>query len=129
MEATTTQKTAWSAVELYDRLESAEPFFVLDVRAEDEFESWKIEGRGELPTLNVPYYEMLDVDEHDDVVDTFEDFLSRGTADNLPREKPVLAVCAKGDTSEYVAQALRRLRAPGPGPGSGGRSLPTSCSA
>lgn len=109
MATTTTAETAWSAGELYRRLEGEDPFFVLDVRAEDDYEAWKIEGRGRVPTLNVPYYEMLDAGEHDDVTDTFEQFLSQGTADELPREKPILAVCAKGDTADHVAQALRRL--------------------
>ena len=109
MATTTTADTAWSAGELYRRLEGEDPFFVLDVRAEDEHEAWKIEGRGRVPTLNVPYYEMLDAGEHDDVTDTFEQFLSQGTADELPREKPILTVCAKGDTADHVARALRRL--------------------
>lgn len=109
METAASAPTAWPVGELYRRLESEKPFFVLDVRAEDEFAAWEIEGRGAIPTLNIPYYEMLEVDEHDDVVDTFAAFLSRGTAQKLPRDMPVLAVCAKGDTSEYVAQALRRL--------------------
>ena len=102
-------ETLWSPSVLYGRLESGGDFFILDVRAEDEYEAWKIEGKRKIPTLNIPYYEMLEVDEHDDVVDTFEDFLSQGTAEKLPREMPVLAVCAKGDTSEFVAEALRRL--------------------
>ena len=33
----------------------------------------------------------------------------RGWAKKLPREVPILTVCAKGDTSEYVAAAMRRL--------------------
>jgi glyoxylase-like metal-dependent hydrolase (beta-lactamase superfamily II)/rhodanese-related sulfurtransferase len=102
-------QTQWTAAELRDRLERGERLFVFDVRNEDEFESWKIEGRRKLPMVNVPYYEMLEVDEHDDVVDSFRDFLRRGWLDRLPKGEPVLAVCAKGDTSEFVAQALRGL--------------------
>ena len=109
MEATATTATQWSAEELHRRLEGGGEFFVFDVRNEDEFESWKLEGRRPLPTVNVPYYEMLEVDEFDDVVDSFVAFLSESWAERLPREMPILAVCAKGDTSEYVAQALRRL--------------------
>ncbi len=109
MQATATLPTVWSVEQLHRRLAAGEEFFVFDVRNEDEFESWKIEGRHELPTVNVPYYEMLEVDEHDDVVDSFEEFLEQRWVDRLPRELPILAVCAKGDTSEFVAQALRRL--------------------
>ena len=104
-----TQSTEWGMETLHDRLEAGEEFFVFDVRNEDEFDSWKLEGRRPLPTVNVPYYEMLEVDEFDDVVDSFKAFLDQKWVDKLPRDKAILAVCAKGDTSEFVAQALRRL--------------------
>ena len=99
----------WSAEELSAKLLRAEDFFVFDVRAEDEFEASKIEGKDPLPSVNVPYYEMLEFDEFDDVTDSFKAFLETGTAETLPRDEPILVVCAKGDTSEYVARALRRL--------------------
>jgi glyoxylase-like metal-dependent hydrolase (beta-lactamase superfamily II) len=99
----------WSAGDLYHRLEGGEQLFVFDVRNEDEYESWKIEGREALPMANVPYYEMLEVDDFDDVVDSFKAFLSQEWAEKLPKDMPVLAVCAKGDTSEYVADAMRGL--------------------
>jgi glyoxylase-like metal-dependent hydrolase (beta-lactamase superfamily II) len=105
----TETKTQWTAEELGRRLQQGEEFFVFDVRNEDEYDSWKIEGTVPLPMANVPYYEMLEVDEHDDVVDTFVDFLERDWSAKLPKDKPVLAVCAKGDTSEFVAQAMQRL--------------------
>jgi glyoxylase-like metal-dependent hydrolase (beta-lactamase superfamily II)/rhodanese-related sulfurtransferase len=101
--------TEWGVEELHDSLEHGKKFFVFDVRNEDEYESWKIEGRQKIPMVNVPYYEMLEVDEHDDIVDSFVDFLEKGWVEKLPRTEPILAVCAKGDTSEYVAAALRRL--------------------
>ncbi len=109
MTETMTATGVWTAADLDGRLERDERFFVLDVRNEDEFEAWKIEGREQPPALNVPYYEMLEVDEHDDVVDTFVDYVSHHLVEKLPRDLPILAVCAQGDTSEYVAEALRRL--------------------
>lgn len=101
--------TEWRAEALQRRLEAGEQPFIFDVRNEDEFESWQIEGRRSLPTVNVPYYEMLEVDEFDDVVDSFKAFLEQRWVEKLPRDRPILAVCAKGDTSEFVAEALRRL--------------------
>ena len=101
--------TEWGVETLQERLEAGDEFFVFDVRNEDEFESWQIEGRRPLPTVNVPYYEMLEVDEFDDVVDSFKAFLDQKWVEKLPRDKVILAVCAKGDTSEFVAEALRRL--------------------
>lgn len=108
----TTQAAAakeWSVDDLHARLVRSEDFFVFDVRAEDEFEVSRIEGKTPPPTKNVPYYEMLEFDEYDDVADSFKAYLETGTADTLPRDLPILVVCAKGDTSEYVAEALRRL--------------------
>jgi len=102
-------QTSWNAAELEMKLLDEESLFVFDVRNEDEFGTWQVEGRRPLETVNVPYYEMLEVDEFDDVVDTFEDFLKRRWIDKLPKDKPILTVCAKGDTSEYVAAAMRRL--------------------
>jgi glyoxylase-like metal-dependent hydrolase (beta-lactamase superfamily II) len=102
-------ETEWGDETLQDRLEAGEEIFVFDVRNEDEFESWQLERRRPLPTVNVPYYEMLEVDEFDDVVDSFKAFLEQRWTDKLPRDKAILAVCAKGDTSEFVADALRRL--------------------
>jgi glyoxylase-like metal-dependent hydrolase (beta-lactamase superfamily II) len=106
----TASETQWTAAELGEKLEKGEDFFVFDVRMDEEFDAWKIEGSVPLPMVNVPYYEMLEVDEHDDVVDSFVDYLQqKGWVEKLPKDKPVLAVCAKGDTSEFVAQAMQRL--------------------
>ncbi len=102
-------QTEWTPAQLLEHLQAGSEFFVFDVRNEDEYESWKIEGRKKIPMANVPYYEMLEVDEHDDVVDSFVDFLGRGWSDKLPKDRPILAVCAKGDTSEFVAQAMRKM--------------------
>ena len=109
MENSVAAATQRTAAELCQILEQGTDLFVFDVRNEDEFEGWKIEGREPIPMVNVPYYEMLEVDEHEDVVDSFVDFLEKGWVDRLPRDRPILAVCAKGDTSEFVAQAMRRL--------------------
>jgi glyoxylase-like metal-dependent hydrolase (beta-lactamase superfamily II)/rhodanese-related sulfurtransferase len=104
-----TSTTQWAVEQLHQQLESGSDFFIFDVRNEDEYESWKIEGTSKIPMINVPYYEMLEVDEFDDVIDSFKAFLEQGTTAKLPRDKPILTVCAKGDTSEFVAEALRRL--------------------
>jgi len=104
-----TSSTEWQPEQLLQHLERQDDLFIFDVRNEDEYESWKIEGKKKIPMVNVPYYEMLEVDEHDDVVDTFVDFLEGSWLDKLPKDMPILAVCAKGDTSEFVAEAMRRL--------------------
>ena len=82
---------------------------MLDVRHREEFEAFPIEGRDALPGRNVPYFEMLEAGGSDDLVDSVATYVEAELGSRLPRNVPVLAVCAKGGTSEFVTQALRRL--------------------
>jgi glyoxylase-like metal-dependent hydrolase (beta-lactamase superfamily II)/rhodanese-related sulfurtransferase len=100
---------AWSAEELLRRLDRRDPLFVLDVRNRDEFERFRLEGRSPLPTVNVPYFEMLEAGGKDDMLESVVAYLEQNLAGQLPSDLPILAVCAKGGTSEFVAQGLRRL--------------------
>ncbi|WP_089866460.1 MBL fold metallo-hydrolase [Halogranum rubrum] len=79
--------------ELKEKVDADEPLTILDVRAENEFEKWRIDGEN-VDVLNVPYFELLDgVD---------EDLLAR-----LPEDQPVVVVCAKGGSSEFIAGLLK----------------------
>jgi rhodanese-related sulfurtransferase len=75
----------------------------------DEFERFRLEGRSPVPAVNIPYFEMLELGGKDEMLDSVVAFVERDLADQLPSDLPILAVCAKGDTSEFVAQGLRRL--------------------
>ncbi len=99
----------WTAGDLLERLERRDPFFVLDVRNRDEFERFRLEGRSPVPAVNIPYYEMLERGGKDEMLDSVVAYVERDLAGQLPADLPILAVCAKGDTSEFVAQGLRRL--------------------
>jgi glyoxylase-like metal-dependent hydrolase (beta-lactamase superfamily II) len=67
---------------------------ILDVRNEDEFAGWKIEGRRPLAYLNLPYFAFVDEPEE--------------SAERVARVgKAWIAVCAKGDSSAFVAEILR----------------------
>jgi glyoxylase-like metal-dependent hydrolase (beta-lactamase superfamily II)/rhodanese-related sulfurtransferase len=99
----------WTARDLLERLERRERFFVLDVRNRDEFERFRIEGRESLPAVNVPYFEILELGGKDEMEDSIAAYAERDLKERLPKDRRVLAVCAKGDTSEYVARGLRRL--------------------
>ena len=81
--------------ELYERLVTrAEPLPILDVRNQDEFAAWRIEGRRPLRYLNVPYFGFIDEPERN--------------AERVEREGDRwIAVCAKGDSSAFVAEILR----------------------
>jgi glyoxylase-like metal-dependent hydrolase (beta-lactamase superfamily II) len=99
----------WTAGDLLERLERRDKFFVLDVRNRDEFEKFRLEGRSTVPAVNIPYFEMLELGGKDEMLDSVVAYVERDLADQLPSDVPILAVCAKGDTSEFVAQGLRRL--------------------
>lgn len=75
------------------KLDRGEISFILDLRLEDEFAAWRIEGRGPLETLNLPQH--LFVGEE-------EKFLSR-----LPKDREIFLVCAHGDGSKYEAELLQ----------------------
>ncbi|WP_049997058.1 MBL fold metallo-hydrolase [Halococcus sediminicola] len=79
---------------LKERIDDGEDVFVLDTRANEEFEEWHIDGE-RVTTHNVPYFEFLlgDVDE-----EIFE---------GIPEDREVVVLCAKGDSSEYVAGLLK----------------------
>ena len=66
--------------------------FVLDVRAPDQFERWRIEGKVALDTDNVPYWTALTD-------------LGAITA-RLPKHREVVVVCAHGGSSGMIADMV-----------------------
>lgn len=86
-----TQMKEMTAKELTRIVINREPLFILDVRNESDFKSWKIEGQG-ISTVNIPYFDLLEgVDE---------------ILDQLPTDKKILVVCAKEGSSKFVAEQL-----------------------
>ena len=56
--------------QVWERLLRNEPLFILDVRNRDEFERWRVEGPHPVPSFNIPYFELLDLEgEQDDVTE------------------------------------------------------------
>jgi glyoxylase-like metal-dependent hydrolase (beta-lactamase superfamily II) len=103
------QVTEWTVREQKERLDRRANFFILDVRNRDEFSAWKIEGRQTPRMLNIPYFEMLEQGGKDDFIESIIAYTSRELVGQLPKDRPIVAVCAKGDTSAYVADGLRQL--------------------
>ncbi|WP_191567560.1 MBL fold metallo-hydrolase [Metabacillus idriensis] len=83
--------TPMTAQEVTKKVINKEKLFILDVRNNDAFDDWKIEG-GNFEYLNVPYFDLLDG------VETI--------IDKLPSDKDVLVVCAKEGSSVMVADML-----------------------
>jgi glyoxylase-like metal-dependent hydrolase (beta-lactamase superfamily II)/rhodanese-related sulfurtransferase len=99
----------WTPAYLHQRLAGVHPFAILDVRNEDEFAQWKIEGKAPLQSVNIPYFELLDLeDENEEVAAAVARAVPRHLKNDLPMGTPVLVVCAQGDTSPHVAEGLRR---------------------
>jgi len=89
------QSTEITPRELFERLVTrGEAPPILDVRNEDEFAAWKIEGTRPLAHLSVPYFGFIDEPER-----SAERVAQAGDA--------WIAVCAKGDSSAFVAEILR----------------------
>ncbi len=102
-------KPELSVDDLRGLLDRDAPFFLLDVRNREDFAAWRVEGRRPIPAHNVPYFEMLEAGGQDDVVDAAVSYIKDSLAALLPKGKRILAVCAKGETSAYVAEGLRRV--------------------
>ena len=71
---------------------------VLDVRNEEEFARWKVEAPGPIETMNRPYFAFLESEEES--VAAVKKWLGG-------RSDPLVVVCAKGGSSEFVAELLR----------------------
>lgn len=84
-----------TADDLAQRIEDpARAPFILDVRATDQFEAWRIEGKVELDTLNVPYWTALT---------DLESIQER-----IPGDREVVVVCAHGGSSAMVVEMMDR---------------------
>lgn len=86
------------ARELYESLFGAVPPLVLDVRNDDEFARWPIEGPGTVDTLHLPYFEFIENEAGS--IDRVRKWIGE-------RSRDLAVVCAKGGSSEYVADLLR----------------------
>lgn len=68
--------------------------FILDVRAQEQFDRWRIEGKAELLMENIPYWTALT-----DLGQIVE---------KLPEHQEVVVVCAHGGSSGMVAEMVDR---------------------
>ncbi|QLG62290.1 MBL fold metallo-hydrolase [Halorarum salinum] len=78
--------------ELKECIDSGEDIFILDARSEGDFDEWHIDGEN-VGIVNYPYFQLLDGIPEDLLVD-------------LPRDQRITVLCAKGGSSEMVAELL-----------------------
>jgi glyoxylase-like metal-dependent hydrolase (beta-lactamase superfamily II)/rhodanese-related sulfurtransferase len=79
--------------ELLSRVDAGEPVLLLDVRNDDEFEAWRLEGRRPIETVHIPYFDFI------------ED--AAGSSSQLPRDREIVVLCAQGGSSAMVVDTLR----------------------
>ena len=77
--------------EMAKKVINQERLFIFDVRNKDEFDDWKIEGKN-IEIINEPYFNLLDGVE--------------SVVGSLPKEEPILVICAKGGSSEFIGEQL-----------------------
>ncbi|QLG48390.1 MBL fold metallo-hydrolase [Natrinema halophilum] len=78
---------------LKSRIDAGEDITLLDTRMESDYEEWRIDGET-IESINVPYFEFLE-DEVDDEV-----------LEQIPDDREVTVLCAKGGASEFAAGTL-----------------------
>ncbi len=85
--------TAVSVAQLLEMVDAGERLLLLDVRNGEEFERWRVEGRRPVDTIHRPYFDFIE---------------EESLLDQIPRDRgPIFAICAKGDSSDLIAEMLR----------------------
>lgn len=80
-----------TAKELGNKVIHREEIFILDVRNEEAFNDWKVEGEG-VHIINKPYFDLIEGVDH--------------ILDEIPEDKLLLVVCAKEGSSQFVAEQI-----------------------
>jgi glyoxylase-like metal-dependent hydrolase (beta-lactamase superfamily II)/rhodanese-related sulfurtransferase len=83
---------AITPAEFKRRLDKGEVSFIFDLRNKEDFEAWRVEGRGPIETLNIPQMHFVAEEEK---------YLGR-----FPKDRQIVAICPHGDSSRYSAELL-----------------------
>lgn len=79
---------------LKERIDDGEDVFLLDVRSSGDFEEWRIEGES-VEIVNYPYFQLLEG-------------VPEELRAELPDDRKITVLCAKGGSSEMVAEHLQQ---------------------
>jgi glyoxylase-like metal-dependent hydrolase (beta-lactamase superfamily II)/rhodanese-related sulfurtransferase len=80
--------------EVYTQLLQDRSRLILDVRNEEDFARWRVEGRQSLEVINIPYFDFIE-----------DEAEAMARVPITARE--VLVVCAKEGSAEFVAEILK----------------------
>ncbi|HZL73674.1 MAG TPA: MBL fold metallo-hydrolase [Planctomycetota bacterium] len=87
-----------SPVDLYVAIEGGRRPSILDVRNAEDHARWKVDGPGRFDSLNIPYFAFIE----DEAAS-----ISKVKAWKAALPGDLTVVCAKGDSSAFVAEILR----------------------
>jgi glyoxylase-like metal-dependent hydrolase (beta-lactamase superfamily II) len=85
--------------EFYQRISGPSDVLLLDVRNDRDFENWRIESRNTPETMHIPY--IVFAEDGPEALDDLPELMA------VPDEREIIAVCAKGGASDFVAAILR----------------------
>lgn len=68
--------------EVYTQLLQDKSRLILDVRNEEDFARWRVEGRQSLEVINIPYFDFI---EDEQAITTFPDEFLRHGGDDYPQ--------------------------------------------
>jgi glyoxylase-like metal-dependent hydrolase (beta-lactamase superfamily II) len=103
------EQKEYSTATLEHDLRQGADIFLLDVRKPGEFEAWHIEGKQQVPLLNVPYSAMIEGWDRTKGVEAVKSYVPTHVGDELPKNRRIVTVCARGITARVVCQGLREL--------------------
>ena len=83
---------SYSADDLFSFLTQKEDMIVLDVRNEEDFGRFSVEGPFPFDMVNVPYFDFMEEED--------------ASVAKVSHEKPVKVVCAKEGSAQYVGEIL-----------------------
>jgi glyoxylase-like metal-dependent hydrolase (beta-lactamase superfamily II) len=83
---------SFTAAELFYSFENNEDFIILDVRNEEDYSRFSIEGPVDVLSLNIPYFDFIERPEE--------------SVAKVPSDFPVRVICAKQGSSEFVRDVL-----------------------
>lgn len=77
------------------------------MRGQDQFDQWRIERKGGLPSFNIPYFELIEKGGKPGFKESIRAAIQTELLPKLPKNQQIVVVCAKGNTSNIIAELLR----------------------
>ena len=85
--------------QFYKMMSRENDFLLLDVRNDRDFDNWRVESRYTPETMHVPY--IIFAEDGPEALEEMPDLMA------VPADRTIVAICAKGGASDFVAAILR----------------------